>query len=85
MIPLSHRRTLLSLQIFRRNSSDTHNEEEEKRLLQEFLDFDNRVIREDEEICLQVQKNLESGIYNAGILSGKYENGVQFFQEVIMQ
>ncbi len=39
------------------------------------------VVREDFEICVETQKNYESGGYRAGPLSPRHEQGVAYFQQ----
>jgi choline monooxygenase len=39
------------------------------------------VLDEDRAICEEVQRNLEAGVYEAGVLSPRHENGVAAFHE----
>ena len=43
-----------------------------------------QVVREDFEVCLETQKNYESGGYRAGPLSPRHEQGVAYFQQKLM-
>ena len=43
----------------------------------------NIVMDEDLEICLRVQKNLQSGVYETGFLSPEREPGTIFFQQLV--
>ncbi len=38
------------------------------------------VIREDFEVCINTQRNYESGEYKPGPLSPRHESGVAYFQ-----
>jgi choline monooxygenase len=40
-----------------------------------------RITREDRWICERVQRNLEAGVYGAGVLSPRHEGGVAWFQD----
>lgn len=47
------------------------------------IDWAYMIAKEDIDICLGVQKNLEAGIYDRGRLSSVHENGVIQFQRTI--
>lgn len=47
------------------------------------IDWAYMVAKEDIDICIAVQKNLEAGIYDRGRLSPVHENGVIQFQELV--
>lgn len=49
------------------------------------INLSKAVVDEDLEICVPVQQNLESGIYDTGRLSPRHENGVFFFHELYRQ
>jgi len=86
IIPLSRRKTRLHLNVFVRPSHIQNKEEadrEEKKLIDDFLRFEHLVIEEDVQVCLNVQRNLEAGVYNTGILNPSQENGVHFFQKLV--
>jgi len=38
---------------------------------------------EDAAICEAVQRNLDAGVYNGGVLSPKHEQGVALFQRLV--
>ena len=44
-----------------------------------------RLTREDRWICERVQENLNAGVYQAGALSPRHENGVAWFQARVME
>jgi len=43
------------------------------------------IMDEDREICEAVQRNLESGVYDTGVLSPRHENGVAAFQQWVRE
>ncbi|HWE44787.1 MAG TPA: aromatic ring-hydroxylating dioxygenase subunit alpha, partial [Caulobacteraceae bacterium] len=49
------------------------------------LKMSDQVTLEDKEICEQVQRNLNAGVYRAGVLSPKHETGVAWFQARIRE
>ena len=49
----------------------------------ETIAFSNQVMDEDMGICARVQKNLEAGIYDRGVLSPEREPGTIFFQSCV--
>lgn len=49
----------------------------------EAVEFSNQVMDEDMGICAAVQKNLEAGIYQTGVLSAEREPGTIFFQQCV--
>lgn len=51
--------------------------------LKEMLAFSDLVTAQDLEICEAVQRNLEVGVYQGGVLSPKHEVGVAWFQDRI--
>ena len=44
-----------------------------------------QILDEDRAICEAVQRNLESGVYTAGVLSPRHENGVAAFQRWVQE
>jgi len=50
---------------------------------QEFVKLIEKITVEDILICEQVQKNLEVGIYQEGILHPERENGVEYFHSLV--
>jgi choline monooxygenase len=51
--------------------------------LAEMLVVSDRVTAQDLQVCEEVQRNLEAGIYRGGVLSPKHEAGVAWFQDRI--
>jgi choline monooxygenase len=49
----------------------------------EFIETIKKITEEDLSICELVQKNLEAGIYQGGILNPDRENGVEYFQKLV--
>ncbi len=47
------------------------------------LKVSDLVTAQDLQVCEEVQRNLEAGIYRGGVLSPKHEAGVAWFQERI--
>ena len=43
------------------------------------------IMDEDRGICEAVQRNLESGVYDTGVLSPRHENGVAAFQQWVRE
>lgn len=52
---------------------------------QETIAFSSRVMEEDIGICARVQKNLETGYYETGVLSAEREPGTIFFQSCVQE
>jgi choline monooxygenase len=79
-LPLGPSRTRIVYDYFFRDVSPAAHaaNEEAVRLSLEVLD-------EDRKICEAVQRNLESGAYDAGRLSPRHENGVAYFQSLIRE
>ena len=42
-------------------------------------------MREDLAICEAVQRNLEAGVYRAGVISAEREPGTAFFQRLVRE
>ena len=49
------------------------------------VDLSNVVLDEDQLICEAVQRNLNSGVYEAGPLSPRHEIGLMWFQRKIAE
>jgi choline monooxygenase len=47
------------------------------------LAFSDLVVDQDRRVCEEVQRNLEAGVYQGGVLSPKHEAGVAWFQDRI--
>ena len=47
--------------------------------------YQKEVSIEDQKIVPLVQQNLETGIYKTGPLSPKYESGLAYFHELLME
>lgn len=73
--PLDHRRTELIYNFYFADLSPETLAAREKTISDNLA-----VVREDFEICLETQKNYESGGYRAGPLSPRHEQGVAYFQ-----
>ena len=59
------------------------NEGTDEKTVAEFKNFIEEVTDEDIEVCLSVQKNMDSGSYQSGFLHEERENGVIYFQELV--
>ncbi|PZQ56784.1 MAG: Rieske (2Fe-2S) protein [Phenylobacterium zucineum] len=53
--------------------------------LAEMLTFSDLVTAQDLQVCEEVQRNLEVGVYQGGVLSPKHEQGVAWFQARIAE
>ena len=47
------------------------------------FEFSDLVTSQDLQVCQEVQRNLEAGVYQGGVLSPKHEQGVAWFQDRI--
>src|SRR5204862_3363547 len=56
----------------------------EAELAEMFLVSD-RVTAQDKQVCEEVRRNLEAGVYSAGVLSPKHEQAVEWFQARVAQ
>ncbi len=74
--PLSAKQTKLSYK-FRFKETVTENERVE------FIKFIEKITIEDLSICEQVQKNLEVGIFQQGLLNPEKENGTAYFHTLV--
>ncbi|MGH2685014.1 MAG: aromatic ring-hydroxylating oxygenase subunit alpha, partial [Actinomycetota bacterium] len=50
---------------------------------EEAIGLSRELLEEDRLICEAVQRNLESGAYDTGVLSPRHENGVAYFQRLV--
>lgn len=73
--PIDHRRTALIYNFYFEDVSPESAAAREKTIADNLA-----VVREDFEICLETQKNYESGGYRPGPLSPRHERGVAYFQ-----
>jgi choline monooxygenase len=78
--PVDHRRTEL---IYNFYFADLSPESEPAR--RKTIEDNLAVVREDFEICLETQKNYESGGYRPGPLSPRHEQGVAYFQRLLRE
>ena len=78
--PLDHRRTELIYNFYFEDTSPEGKAAREKTIADNLA-----VVREDFEVCLETQKNYESGGYRAGPLSPKHEQGVAYFQKKLVE
>lgn len=53
--------------------------------LAEMFKVSDRVTAQDKQVCEEVQRNLNAGIYQGGVLSPKHEHGVAWFQAGVAQ
>ena len=79
-LPLGPRRTRIVYDYFFRDISPTAQAEND-----EVVRLSIEVLEEDRAICEAVQRNLESGVYDAGRLSPRHENGVAYLQSLIRE
>ncbi len=78
--PLDHRRTELVYNFYFEDTSEEGRPAREKTIADNLA-----VVREDFEICIETQKNYESGGYRAGPLSPRHEQGVAYFQRKLLE
>jgi choline monooxygenase len=45
----------------------------------------DQILEEDRIICEAVQRNMSSGLYDGGVLSPRHENGVAYFQSLVLE
>ncbi|TMV77039.1 hypothetical protein FGG78_27645, partial [Thioclava sp. BHET1] len=74
--PIDHHRTELIYNFYFEDLSPATKAKRDKT-----IDDNLAVVREDFEVCLETQKNYESGGYRAGPLSPRHEQGVAYFQQ----
>jgi choline monooxygenase len=56
---------------------------EDERERHRIMAMSGTVTAEDRWICERVQANIEAGVYEAGVLSPKHEQGVAWFQRFV--
>ena len=78
MVPLGPNRTKLIYSFFFQDISAAN-----EPTMQAAMAATLAVTREDARICEAVQRNLDSGPYDAGRLSPTHENGVWYFQNLV--
>lgn len=78
--PLDHRRTELIYNFYFEDTSPEGKAAREKTIADNLA-----VVREDFEVCIETQKNYESGGYRAGPLSPRHEQGVAYFQKKLVE
>ena len=49
------------------------------------IKFSEQVADEDARVCEHVQRNLNSGNYDVGVLSPKWEEGIRVFHELVRE
>jgi choline monooxygenase len=77
-VPVGPRHTHVIYDYFFADPDATERNKEVERIGVSILD-------EDRAICDAVQRNLEAGVYSAGVLSPRHENGVAAFQEWVRE
>jgi choline monooxygenase len=45
----------------------------------------DQILEEDRIICEAMQRNMSSGLYDGGVLSPRHENGVAYFQSLVLE
>ncbi len=80
MVPLGPNRTKLVYNFFFQDVSAAA-----EPTINAAIEAGHQVAREDIRICEAVQRNLDSGLYDTGRLSPRYENGVWYFQELVRE
>jgi len=78
--PIDHRRTELIYNFYFADLSEDAKPARDKTIADNLA-----VVREDFEVCLETQKNYESGGYRAGPLSPRHEQGVAYFQQRLLE
>ncbi|OAO06924.1 hypothetical protein A8B76_13290 [Roseovarius indicus] len=78
--PIDHRRTELIYNFYFEDTSPEGQAAREKTIADNLA-----VVREDFEVCIETQKNYESGGYRAGPLSPRHEQGVAYFQKKLVE
>ena len=74
--PIDHRQTELIYNFYFADTSEAAAPKRAKTIADNLA-----VVREDFEVCLETQKNYESGGYRSGPLSPRHEAGVKYFQD----
>jgi choline monooxygenase len=81
VLPLAHNQTLVIFQYY----YDDVSSPSAQKMIEDDLEYSDRVQQEDIEICEHVQKGLESRAYDRGRFSVKFEEGVYLFQNLLKQ
>ena len=76
--PRSPTSTLITYEVYK----NRHSTSESFHLI---ADMYERVMREDKVLCNAAQKNLNRGVFNAGLLHPKYEKAPLFFQGTVRE
>jgi len=76
VLPISKTRTKLSYEIFKKKDLS-------EPAIQEFITFLKQVEKEDYDLCVACQKNLNAGVYLAGALQPDKENGTLYYQSLV--
>jgi choline monooxygenase len=75
IMPIGHNRTHVVYDYFAFDTSEDN--------IAQMVAMSNEILDEDQYICEIVQKNLDSGIYEAGPLSPRHEVGLEWFQSKV--
>jgi choline monooxygenase len=75
IMPVGHNRTHVVYDYFAFDTSEDN--------IAQMVAMSNEILDEDQYICEIVQKNLDSGIYEAGPLSPRHEVGLEWFQSKV--
>ena len=76
VLPVDKTHTRLEYEIYGRKGLDDSK-------IQEFIKFLREVEKEDYDLCVACQKNLNAGVYLAGALNPDKENGTLFYQSLV--
>jgi choline monooxygenase len=79
IVPLGHDKTLTIFEWHHTEPGDPESWND----LQDAIAFSDQVQKEDIELCEDVWRNLQTGIYDTGRFSVKRENGVHHFQGLL--
>ena len=78
--PINTGKTELIYHFYFRSTTDNTKKQRDK-----IISDNLNVIREDFEVCIETQKNYESGAYRPGPLSPRHEQGVAYFQSRLLE
>src|SRR5271156_3473300 len=76
VIPIDKNTTKLQYEIFKKKGLSED-------VMLEFITFLKQVEKEDYDLCVACQKNLNAGVYLAGALQPEKENGTLFYQSLV--
>jgi len=76
-VPVSAHETRLEYDVYKHNSVGMEE-------LKDFMKFYEQVEQEDYDLCEATQRGLEAGIYSKGTLHPNKENGVLYYQGLIL-